>query len=98
MSTQTLPIQAAKATEIISRDPATGEEIGRAPQMSASEVAAAVKRARAAQPAWAALSFAERGKVILKARELMLERVDQLGLLVSRETGKPISEATSMEI
>lgn len=98
MSTQTIPIQAARATEIISRDPGTGEEIGRAPQMSTSQVAAAVKRARAAQPAWANLSFAERGKVILKAREVMLGRVDELGLLVSRETGKPISEAISMEI
>ena len=97
MSTLTIPIQTQKA-EIISRDPGTGEELGRAPLVSAEEVAATVKRARAAQPAWASLSFKERGKVILKARELMLGKVDELGLLISRETGKPVSEAISMEI
>lgn len=97
MSTQTIPIQ-SQITEIISHDPATGEEIGRAPLCSVEAVAAAVQRARTAQPQWANLTFKERGKVVLLARELMLERVDDLALIVSRETGKPISEAISMEI
>ena len=52
VSTQTIP----QTAEIISHDPSTGEEIGRAPLMDASEVAAAVDRARAAQPAWSRLS------------------------------------------
>lgn len=97
MSTQAIPLQSVKA-EIISRDPATGEEIGRVPLFSAEDVAAAVERARSAQPQWASRSFKERGSLILKARELMLERIDELGLLISRETGKPIAEAMSMEI
>jgi succinate-semialdehyde dehydrogenase/glutarate-semialdehyde dehydrogenase len=97
MSTQTIPTQ-SRPTEIISRDPATGAELGRIPIFSPAAVADAVARARSAQPAWAQHSFPERGQIILKARELMLGEVEQLGLLISRETGKPISEAISTEI
>ncbi|HEU4478038.1 MAG TPA: aldehyde dehydrogenase family protein [Pyrinomonadaceae bacterium] len=97
MSTQTISTQ-AEPREIISRDPGTGLELGRIPISSAEEVRSAIYRARAAQPAWAKRSFQERGQIILKARERMLAQVEELGLLISRETGKPVSEAISMEI
>ena len=98
MSTQTLSAESKKASEIISYDPATGEEIGRAPLASPEDVKEAVRRARAAQPAWASLSFRDRGRVILRARKLMLAERDEIARLVSRETGKPVAEALSMEI
>lgn len=97
MAPQSLP-QVKAPGEIVSYDPATGEEIGRAPLTSSEEVRKAVSRARGVQPAWASLSFRERGRVILKARELMLAERDDMARLVSRETGKPIAEALSMEI
>ena len=68
------------------------------PLMSASEVVAAVDRARAAQDAWARLSYRERARFILRAREIVLDQVDEIAKLISRETGKPPAEATSMEI
>lgn len=98
MSIQTLPIQADNKAEIVSYDPATGEEIGRAPLASPEEVRQAVARARGEQPAWANLSFRERARVILQARKLMLAERDEIARLVSRETGKPVAEALSMEI
>ena len=98
MSTRTLPAQVESAKEIISYDPATGDEIGRARLTSPEEVKQAVIKARRAQPAWASLSFKERGRVILKARELMLSERDEIAQLISRETGKPAAEALSMEI
>ena len=84
--------------EIISHDPSNGEEIGRTPLMSACEVAAAVSRARAAQPAWAALSQLERARLIMRAREIVLAGTDEIANLISRETGKPPVEAISMEV
>ncbi|HEV8428084.1 MAG TPA: aldehyde dehydrogenase family protein [Pyrinomonadaceae bacterium] len=96
MSIQTL--SAPQTREIISVDPSTGEENGRVPLMDASEVAAAVSRARAAQPAWAKLSYQERARFILRAREIVLEELEQIATLISRETGKPTTEAISMEI
>ena len=96
MSTQTL--SPAETREIISSDPATGEEIGRAPLMDVSDVAAAVSKARAAQTAWATLSYRERARYILRARELVLAQLEEIATLISRETGKPATEAISMEI
>lgn len=97
MSARTIPVE-PQAREVVSCDPATGEEIGRAPLSSPEDVKHAVARARNAQPAWANLSFPERGRVILKARELLLSDIDEIALLLCRETGKPIAEAISMEI
>src|SRR5829696_9214030 len=83
---------------IISHDPSTGEEIGRAPLLDATEVSAAVSRARTAQPAWAALSHRERARFILRAREIVLDQLEEIAKLISRETGKPATEAIAMEI
>src|SRR5688572_16464364 len=96
MSTQTLPSE--RTREVVSIDPSNGEEIGRAPLMTAGDVAVAVRRARAAQPAWAARSYDERARLVLRARELVLERIEEIANLVSRETGKPPAEAISMEV
>src|SRR5678816_2948654 len=98
MSTQTLPVQDMKATEVISYDPGTGREIGRAPLSTPQDVKEAVAKARQAQPAWASLSYRQRARVILQARKLMLAERDDLALLISQETGKPVAEAISMEI
>src|SRR5438132_6598025 len=98
MSTQSLSTATTHAAEIVSYDPATGAEIGRVPLTSAAGVARAVKRARAAQPVWARLSFSERGQIIRRARQIALSEMEEIALLISRETGKPISEAIAMEI
>lgn len=86
------------AAEIISYDPATGEEVGRVSVATAVEVARAVERARAAQAAWGALSYAERGRVVLKARAAVLDEMDAIAQLISRESGKPAAEALMMEL
>jgi succinate-semialdehyde dehydrogenase/glutarate-semialdehyde dehydrogenase len=102
--TQTEPAVATNAPpsaiqrEIVSLDPATGEELGRVALCSAEEVRRAVARARAAQKEWAALSFRERGRIILRARQIVLAEMDEIASLISRETGKPVAEAIAMEI
>jgi acyl-CoA reductase-like NAD-dependent aldehyde dehydrogenase len=96
MSTRTL--RTSQAREIISVDPSTGEENGRAPLLDAAQVAEAVSKGRKAQPAWAKLSYGERARFILRAREIVLEQLEEIAKLISRETGKPVAEAISMEI
>ena len=96
MSTKTFP--AERTNEIVAHDPATGEEIGHVALMNASDVAATVRWARTAQPAWAALSYTARAQYVLRARELVLAQTDEIANLISRETGKPPVEAISMEI
>lgn len=68
------------------------------PLMDETDVAAAVNKARAAQPAWSKLSYRERARFILREREIVLEQLEEIAKLISRETGKPASEAISMEI
>lgn len=99
MSVSTLDIPVVTETrEIISRDPASSEELGRAMIASAAEVTAAVGRAREAQEQWAALSFRERGTVVMRARQIILAEMDEIARLISRECGKPVAEALSMEL
>src|SRR5712672_653750 len=90
----------AKSTgaELVSRNPATGEEIGRAPQTMPEDVARAVGRARDAQRSWSEQSFRQRGRIIMKARKIILQEMEEIALLISRETGKPLAEAISMEL
>lgn len=101
MSINTLDVETAnpsEPSEIVSRDPATGEELGRVRVSTDEEVAQAVAQAREAQVDWAQLSFKERGRIIMRARKLVLGEMEQLARLISRETGKPLVEAISMEI
>ena len=90
--------QTAPPREVVSYDPATGEEVGRVPLRSAEEVSAAVARARAAQKGWGALRFRERAAVVMRARALLLEGMDEVAGLISRESGKPAAEAIAMEV
>jgi aldehyde dehydrogenase (NAD+) len=58
-----------------------------------SGVDAAVKAARAAfEGAWGRLTATERGRLLLKLADAIAARVDELGALESRDTGKPLSQ------
>src|SRR3954469_14590180 len=94
---QSIPAKSAGA-ELICHNPATGEEIGRAPLVMPEEVARAVDRAREAQPAWAARSFHERSQIMMEARRIILRELDEIALLISQETGKAVAEAISLEL
>src|SRR5438270_4198128 len=98
MATQITQTQTADAREVVSYDPATGEEIGRVPLRSSEDVAQAVARAREAQKSWGAHTFRERAGVVMRARSLVLEELDEVAALISRESGKPSAEAIAMEI
>jgi len=74
-------------------NPSTGEVVGEVPLATVEEVHAAVVRARAAQPAWAAVPIEERVALLEKAAKILAERADELGNLLTREMGKPIREA-----
>ena len=68
------------------------------PIFSVDDVAQALVKARAAQPAWAVLSFKERAAFILRAKEILVSQQDDICELISRETGKPAIEALSSEV
>jgi len=94
---QSMPAKSHGA-ELVSRNPATGEELGRAPLTMPEEVARSVGRAREAQSEWSRSSFRERGRLVMKARRIILSELEEIALLISQETGKPVAEAISMEL
>jgi acyl-CoA reductase-like NAD-dependent aldehyde dehydrogenase len=71
-------------------NPATGELITSLPADDAASVAAKARRARAAQPAWAAAPLAERKACITRFRAGIAAELDALAAVMTRETGKPL--------
>ncbi|MEL6904315.1 MAG: aldehyde dehydrogenase family protein [Planctomycetota bacterium] len=82
--------ETAQQNTLESLDPATGLPVGSVPRASATDVAAAVARAREAQAAWAAAPIAERGARVTRFAEALAAEADTLGALVTAEMGKTL--------
>lgn len=80
------------------RNPATGETIAQLEEATAKDVEAAVARARAAQPAWEALGVEERCRVLDRFRAILLEDRHAMAELVTKESGKPLTEALGVDV
>jgi acyl-CoA reductase-like NAD-dependent aldehyde dehydrogenase len=78
--------------------PTTGQSFAQSTLLDEVQVDGALAAARAAGPAWSALSFRERGRHLLALREAVLEAADELARLIAREQGKPEAEAQAVEI
>jgi acyl-CoA reductase-like NAD-dependent aldehyde dehydrogenase len=74
-------------------NPKNGELVAEVATDTPASVATAYARARRAQPAWAATAFADRAAAIGRFRDLVAARVDELALILTREMGKPITQA-----
>ncbi|HMS09634.1 MAG TPA: aldehyde dehydrogenase family protein [Pyrinomonadaceae bacterium] len=90
--------QEAAANEIISSDPATGREVGRVRVTRPDEVREAVERSRQVFHMWKTTSFAERRRLVMRAREVILDEMEAIAELISAESGKPKGEAIALEI
>lgn len=74
-------------------NPATGKVIGDVPSAGKKEVAAAIDAASRAYVSWSKLTPSERGAYLTKWAENLLNKREELALLMSEEQGKPMSEA-----
>ena len=75
------------------RNPATGEVLARCADGGRAEVREAIEAAHAAFPAWSATPAVQRALLLTKAANLMLERLEQLSVLLTQENGKPLEES-----
>ncbi len=73
--------------------PATLKKIGEVAVNSPFEVRAVVQKAREAFRVWSALDLKQRAEVLLSARDLFLERKEEIVELICNENGKPRVEA-----
>ncbi len=86
------PSPRVSETEIISIEPATGEELWRGKIGDVDEV---VGRARRAWPAWAAQPLSIRMELVRRFANEVRKVSDKLAETIARETGKPMWEARS---
>jgi aldehyde dehydrogenase (NAD+) len=75
-----------------SHSPIDGSLLGTVETASAADVAAAIGRAREAFLAWRLVPPPRRGELVRRLGEVLREDKDALGRLVSRESGKILSE------
>ncbi|MEZ4384872.1 MAG: aldehyde dehydrogenase family protein [Nannocystaceae bacterium] len=97
MSVAPSPTDTSSAA-LVCRDPATGEVYGEAPIMDQAAVDAAVERARAAQRAWGATSFAERRAVLRDLLDRILADQESISRAACRDSGKTPVDAAMGEI
>lgn len=74
-------------------DKATGDVITRVPDMGGEDARRAVAAADAAFKTWSKTLAKERAAILRRFYELILDHADELALLLTREQGKPLSEA-----
>jgi acyl-CoA reductase-like NAD-dependent aldehyde dehydrogenase len=71
-------------------NPANGQLVNTLPADDAASVAAKATAARAAQSAWAATPLAARKSCVERFRASVVQDMDALALIMTRETGKPV--------
>jgi succinate-semialdehyde dehydrogenase/glutarate-semialdehyde dehydrogenase len=74
-------------------DPATGEALCEVADASPADGVAALDAAVEAQPSWAACPPRERGEILRRAYQMLVDRQDDLALLMTLEMGKPVAES-----
>ena len=74
-------------------NPSDGSVIARTPMCGASEVDAAVRAAREAQPDWSATPVVDRARILFRYVHLLEAHFEELSRLVTREHGKTLEEA-----
>jgi aldehyde dehydrogenase (NAD+) len=91
------PASSGETMDVV--NPATEEVIAAVASADASDVDDAVTAARAALAGpWGSLSARERGRLVRKLADRLLERVDEVSRLETLHNGKPITESRNIEI
>lgn len=80
-------------TRIEVTNPATGVVIGSIPSLGQKETAEAIKGAEIAQKEWAKTPAKQRGQIMRRWFDLMMQHQDDLARIMTAEQGKPFAEA-----
>ena len=88
----------AAGERFASFNPATGEVLGYVTVAGTAEVNAAVRAAQRGQVKWAAMTGAERARILRRTAEILRSRNRELAELESRDTGKPIQETLVVDV
>lgn len=79
-------------------NPANGEVIAQVQAAGAADVDRAVDAAAKGQKVWAAMTAMQRSRILRRAVDILRERNDELAAIETADTGKPLSETTTVDI
>jgi acyl-CoA reductase-like NAD-dependent aldehyde dehydrogenase len=79
-------------------NPATGELVGTVETIEPAEVQQVVDDVADVQRFWAQLSLADRARYMRRAGDVLVEDMEEVANLLTREQGKPITESYVMEL
>jgi acyl-CoA reductase-like NAD-dependent aldehyde dehydrogenase len=79
-------------------NPATGELVGTVDTITPEQVQEVVDDVAEVQPFWAQLSLADRARYMRRAAGVLVEDMEDVADLLTREQGKPITESYVMEV
>jgi phenylacetaldehyde dehydrogenase len=93
-------VDAASGRTFETPNPATGETLARVAEGDAEDINRAVRAARAAidDGPWSRMTPSERGRIVWKIGDLILEHVDELAQLESLDNGKPFLVAQAADV
>ncbi|CAN7758540.1 NAD-dependent succinate-semialdehyde dehydrogenase [Rhizobium leguminosarum] len=88
-------IDADNGGTITVNNPATGQPVGTVPMMGAAEARRAIEGADIALSTWRKTLAKERGRLLRKWFDLIIDNADDLALILTSEQGKTLAEAKS---
>ncbi len=83
---------------ITSTNPATLEKNGEVQETPLEALDAIFSAARAKQRKWRDVETARRARIVVRANEYLADHIDEISVLISKETGKPPLEALAAEV
>ncbi|MFC5827349.1 aldehyde dehydrogenase family protein [Nonomuraea insulae] len=92
-------VDAASGKTFATPNPATGQPLAHVAEADAEDVERAVRAARRAfEGPWSRLTASERGRMIWRIGDLILEHTEELAQLESLDNGKPLAVARAADI
>ncbi|KAG0648852.1 NAD NADP-dependent betaine aldehyde dehydrogenase [Hyphodiscus hymeniophilus] len=79
-------------------DPSTAKPFAEVHTASPADIDAAISSARKAFPSWSQTPPIARSRILLKAVELLRSRNDEIAKIETRDTGKPFSETSTVDV
>jgi acyl-CoA reductase-like NAD-dependent aldehyde dehydrogenase len=87
-----------RAAELESFAPLDGTRLGAVPTVAPDEVQSVVDDVASVQPFWAQLPLIDRARYMRRAGQAIIDQLDDLAELLTREQGKPRNESYVMEL
>ncbi|MHB8531440.1 MAG: aldehyde dehydrogenase family protein [Solirubrobacteraceae bacterium] len=90
--------QADAARRLLSRNPATGAELGSVAPTAPQEVAGVVEAVAKVQPLWALLRVRDRARYMSRMAQAVIDDFDELSADLVAELGRPHAEIATLEL